>query len=348
MSTVWLPTVEGPRDLPDLRGWLLDHWRPGTVIADIFTDSPWVRRTIQAAHLWWIEEGACDVLAASAPTIPADHTLDLHDLPTPCGLAIFASDLEGLDADPQWDLLDGKVRLSGIMWGPVAVKVGDAIYEGISIGSLSRSIFRDHTYSRPEMLRAYPTIAAILAGGVDRDEYRRLIEGGEPDLNFDYPATGDVFSYLGRSDWLIGAGPDDPLPGDDNCPPATLVSKAEDRRLLAALWALTHTSITEVTTPTIPRPAVRRAQRAGTDPTVRVLSLGGERIVQTGGGEPAAASSREYRHSWIVSPHFRWQACGPGRTERKLTLINAYMKGDPALPLLGTDRVWRVLPPRDR
>ena len=115
--TIWLPTVNGPTDLPDLRQWMLDHWRPETPISHAFTESPWMRRTLKAAALWWVEPDTCEILAASAPTIPADTTLNLHDLPTPAGLAIFAHNLEGTDADPAWNVLGGKVRVSGVMSG---------------------------------------------------------------------------------------------------------------------------------------------------------------------------------------------------------------------------------------
>lgn len=331
--TIWLPTVEGPADLPDLRAWLLHEWRPGTALFDGFGESPWINRTLKAAALWWVEPGTCEVLAESAPSIPADLTLDLRDLPTPCGLAVLAVDLEGIDADPAWNVLRGKVRVSGIMWGPITIGISDTeVYEAISIGTFSRSIFRDDTVlSLEEMTIAYPTLAKI----VDSNRYK-------------WPDHGDLFAYLGRSDWLPGACPDTPLPGDILASSErTLASKAEDRRLIAALWALTRTTVVDVTTPPIPRSTVRRAKRAGLDPTVRVLSLGGTRTHRAD-SEPTGTSSREHHHSWIVSPHFRWQAHGPGRSERKLILVPSHLKGDPALPLLGADRVWRVLPPRGR
>jgi hypothetical protein len=326
--TIWLPTVEGPTDLPDLRDWFLTHWRPGTAVYEGFPDSGWVRRTLQSAALWWVEPDTCEVLAASAPSIPADRTLDLHDLPTPSGLAIFASDLEGIDSDPDWDVLAGKVRVSGIMWGPITLGISDTqTYSAISIATFSRSIFRHGLdQSMEDMIRARPHLAALIEGNASK-----------------WPKTGDLFSYLGRSDWLPGYGPDDLLPGDNSLNEQTKASKAEDRRLVAALWALTRITVAEVSTPKIPRPTVRRAQRKGLDPKVRVLSLGGERVTRAA---HVGVSEREWKHSWIVSPHWRWQPYGPGRTLRRLRLIEAYRKGDPNLPLLGSDRVWVVKPPR--
>ena len=303
--TVWLPTVDGPTDLPDLRDWLLHHWREGTALADVFTEAPWFRRTLQTAALWWVEPDTCEILAASAPTIPADTVLNLHDLPTPSGFAVFANDLEGIDADPTWNVLGGKCRVSGIMWGPITVAVDGTVYEVLSIGSFSRSVFRDGTIPNSEIVRVYPMITSIL-GGFDGDEYRQVVEGNiDRGIADRYPKSGELFAYLGRSDWMPGACPDDLLPGDDDGIPArALISKAEDRRLVAALWALTRSNVATVTTPKIPRPAARRAQRKGLDPKVRVLTLGGERVTR---GEHVGVSDVEWKHSWIVSPHFRWQ-----------------------------------------
>ena len=328
--TVWLPNIDGPTDLPDLRDWLLSHWRPGTAVYAGFPDSGWVRRTLQAAALWWVEPDTCEVLAASAPTIPVDTTLNLHDLPTPAGLAVFASDLEGIDSNPNWDVLGGKVRVSGIMWGPITIGVPElnAVYEAISIATFSRSQFRDGTITSDDVAKVSPTLAALVEANTAK-----------------WPKTGDLFSYLGRSDWLPGACPDDLLPGDNAVDKQTLASKAEDRRLLAALWALTRATVATVTEPHIPRPTARRAQRKGLDPKVRVLRLGGERTVHSA---PAGVSAHEWHHSWIVSPHFRLQPYGPGRSERKLILVEAYRKGDPNMPLLGAERVWRVVPPKPR
>lgn len=347
--TVWLPTVDGPKDLPDLRQWLLDHFKPGTALYDVFGESPWIRRTLLDAKLWWIEPDTCAVLADAAPTIPADTTLNLHDLPTPSGLAIFASDLEGTDADATWDVLAGKVRVSGIMWGPIHLGgfADGQIREALSIGTFSRSIFREAAQlPHDDLVRIYPTIASILDGPVDPTEYRAVLQGDSlrEDYNARFPKDGDLFSYLGRSDWLPDTGPDTPLP-DDDVTERALASKAEDRRLVAALWALSRATVATVSTPAIPRPIARRAERKGLDPTVRVLSLGGVRNARAAAG---GVSDREWHHSWIVSPHFKWQAHGPGYSERKLILVEAYRKGDPSLPLLGGERVWRVRPPKPK
>lgn len=52
--------------------------------------------------------------------------------------------------------------------------------------------------------------------------------------------------------------------------------------------------------------------------------------------------TREYHHRWVVGGHWRQQACGPGRKQRKPVFILPYVKGPEDAPLK-TERVnvWR-------
>lgn len=46
-------------------------------------------------------------------------------------------------------------------------------------------------------------------------------------------------------------------------------------------------------------------------------------------------------HRWIVRGHWRNQACGPGRQERRMTYIAPYVKGPDGAPLLEGAKVYR-------
>ena len=245
-------------------------------------DARWVRQTIRTADLWWVEPEACDLLADSAPTWPDDWTLDLHDLPSMSGFAVFADDLEGIESNPELlDVNGGVIRLSGIMWGPIHLRLdtGD-IVDALAVGTWTRHVLHDGLPA-DDLFRAAPFL-----GMVGEDE-------GVP-MNTAIVAFGDLFAYCGRADWLDGTGAAEPLPGDDPHPQVR-ASKTEDRRLLAALWAITKTPIVSVTRAAIPRHVARRSTREGLDPTVRVLRLGGAPVtrdepVSTGCGGHASGS----------------------------------------------------------
>lgn len=81
----------------------------------------------------------------------------------------------------------------------------------------------------------------------------------------------------------------------------------------------------------------RRPAKPGTPP-VAVIDL--RRSVAQGLADVAEAE-RTYQHRWIVRGHWRNQACGPGRAERRRTYIAPYVKGPEGAPLLQHDKVFR-------
>jgi hypothetical protein len=325
-SSIHFPACTGPTGLPDLRRWLLRTWDPHGSLHHL---DWWIHPTLRNAVLWWIEPDTCELLAAAAPTWPSDATLNLADVPVLSGLAVFAHDLEGTDADP--NAPGNVVHLSGLLWGPITLppRHGGQPRTGIGIAGFSRLPVGERRHPC-QLDAAAAQIAAITSGA---SSGLRIL-------------TGTMFGYVGRSDWLTSCGPDEPIPDAPNATaPQTIASMAEDRRLLASLWTLAETTtIVTSSTVTPPRQQARAHRRAGYDPAVRVLSLGGQRVERASTSDPA---TRNRQHSWIVRPFWRWQPYGSGRSLRRLILIPSHRRGDPALPLLGAERVWRVKPPPD-
>lgn len=79
---------------------------------------------------------------------------------------------------------------------------------------------------------------------------------------------------------------------------------------------------------------------SGRRPMVSIIEL--HRLTVNGAASPQHRSGRHYRRQWWVEGHWRQQACGPGRSQRKPTWIAPYIKGPTGAPLTG-DRVtvWR-------
>jgi hypothetical protein len=144
---------------------------------------------------------------------------------------------------------------------------------------------------------------------------------------------------MGRSDWPYGFDTDHPL---DEVDPDAMASIIEDRRLLAALWQLTtQTDLVASTEERPNRPASRRLARRGHQPSpVRRVSLN-----QRTGRRRAPADADgggAFRHRWIVKPHWRQQAYGPGRSLRRARYIAQHVKGpaDKPLRVRDTVKVW--------
>jgi hypothetical protein len=330
--------------VPELRRWLLKVWHEGGALDQVFvniannggalSDGYWIRRTLASAVLWWIEPETCDVLAASAPTLPQDYRFDMADMPSPAGFAVFAHDLWGIDSNPPPGS-DGMCRVSALLWGPVTVPIGEGqrLEDALGMGTFSRSVLQDGL-DKDEMYRAGPTLGVLGMEYQDhRDPYSTML-------------NGDLYTYLGRSDWLPGLTADDVAPGDPYHTPEAIASKAEDRKLIAGMWALARTPMARVIEHHPPRAVARRSQRDGYSSSIQVLTLNRSAVETSGTMEMTENSvTVDWQHSWIVRPHWRWQAHGPGHTQRRLQLIQAYRKGPADKPLLGADRVWRVKPP---
>lgn len=110
------PTCSTPNELPDLRLWLRDQWRPGGPFSRVAEYSPlglsepglppydpskfshYEHRTLSEASLWWVAPDMVDLLLASAPTIPDDARGDELQVPAPAGLIVFGKPWFGLDA----------------------------------------------------------------------------------------------------------------------------------------------------------------------------------------------------------------------------------------------------------
>jgi hypothetical protein len=108
--------VNGPRDLPDFRMWLLDQWRepngaflPFESISGI--ESPVIRHELSDAALWWVEAPMCELVVKASRSMP-ETTLNSSLLIDNCGLAVFAQPLVGRPIDKS-----GPVLVHALLWG---------------------------------------------------------------------------------------------------------------------------------------------------------------------------------------------------------------------------------------
>ena len=375
------PDVHAPSQLPDLRLWLADQWRPGrtfyTAAAPLldgrgtqFGHRPdpanyarWEHDALRAASLWWIGPDMVDLLLATAAGVPDDAMIADLRPPYPAGLVVFAKPWRGLDSnDPTHH-----VEVDAMVWAPSLI----AGHRCLAISSYRRLDFG--MGMGPE-----ETQLAVATGALDHGDRKRIgtweTRDGQQGVHLDgsaaakehaqavvehgtamypladfadgeiaYSVTGVSWAPLGRSDWII----DQPISSRPwrQLTDGAHASYVEDRKVLAALWALLGLpGVASQTEERIDRQAMRRTERAGIDrklSRVRVIRLRELPHESDGEQEPSTSPTgrRAPDHRTLVGPFWRWQACGKNWSERRLTFIAPFIRGPKDKPLHVPEKV---------
>ena len=311
------PQVTGPRDVPALRSWMVEEWKPGRAFAsqanrhivgrpswaeapnEAFQVVSWNFASLAIAELWWVDATMVDLLETSCQDLPP-CTLTRELVPAEPVLCIFERPIQGINTDNPTNT----VLVDGMLWGWAS---------GAWIG---KPILSATIYSRYKLSEPIP------------------IGGGAVMVSPDSRPEDEIWTPLGRTNWPLGNDwAQHLLP---SVPETTHVSNTEDRRWLATLWALAASpNLIEVSHLPADRPERRRAKRAGlSEPTVKIVNL--RRSVYVGAGaerEPLGSSGRRYKVRWPVKGHWRQQPYGPGRALRKPVRIEPFIKGPPGAPM---------------
>jgi hypothetical protein len=211
--------------------------------------------------------------------------------PMPEAMVVFAKPLAGLDSQTKTT-----IHTAAYLWGPVTM-------------ATLQDCFAVDTFAWRDFMQP------------------RLDEIGEVHWNELVPTH---LVNTGGAEWPI----DEPISSVLNMQetgPGSRDSIIEDRRVMAAFWALCNQRITTETFELGDRPARRRSERAGITKLnpVRVIKLR-EVERRTAEGEAGAV---DWSHRWIVGAHWRRQ-WHPSKNAHVPTLIQAHVKGPKDKPLL--------------
>lgn len=276
----------------------------------------WYREHLPATQLIYVTEPLTDVVVSAADSVPEDTMLTPGALPAASGLAVFARPWQGIDAGNPGHTL----RVDAVLWGLSVLPPGDTDW----------SLTREDEFVVPSV-----SMASF-----------RLIEPGQQDWiatqfcnDPERPLDRPIWLPLGRTDWPFGTRIDDPY--REGLTDTAWASMYEDRRFAASLWAvLQQHRLTERVTVLPDRARRRQNERAGyvNDP-VQVIHLRRPeyRPVETEGTPGRHVSVR-----FPVRPHWRNQACGPGRLDRRLILVPPHLRGPEDAPMVHTERIWKL------
>ena len=255
------------------------------------------------ADLYWVSQPMAQL------ALDASHDLPEWSIgavmPSRNGLIVWDGDLPALEYRDAPDEL-ATVSPLGVRQMP-QVPVVAAIWSS----TVTSVVVRPLTHVRHTM----PLIADLPRGARDVDTFRGLAGLGvkTPPLPLDLPYGHD--DYAGPAGGLIAA--------------------------LGATWLLmSQPTVSDLRRERVGRGALRDPpDRASAD--VSIVDL--RRLAVDRTGETAVDGERIYRHRWLVRGHWRQQAHGPGRSQRKPVWIESHIKGPAGAPLLASERVmvWR-------
>lgn len=282
----------------------------------------WYRIHLQEAQLIHVSAELCEVLFASIDSMPEDRVLEISDPPVPQGLVVFQTPFIGIDAGNEFE----QVRVDAMLWGPVRLPPWDgwplsteAIVPGYGMGA-----FR---YFDPQ------TQEDLVARTMKHEAEQR----GLP------LETQRSWMPLGRSDWLL----DQRIDATTHCgidpDGKAQESMKEDRKLMAALWALIRQKRIVDRRIILPsREAARRLDRAGdhTRRAVEVVHL--RRPEYRPRNEDGTLGQRRVGVRYAVRPFWRNQAWGPGWSKRRLILVPGHLRGPEGAPVQHVERIWEV------
>jgi hypothetical protein len=250
----------------------------------------WMQGILRDCDLYWVSPEMTALLMQIAPSMPDVHARP----PVPEALVIFSNPIPGTDSHS-----DTRVYTAAYLWG-------DILTTGIPCTEIETFAWREYMNPRAGPDPDDPVVAD--------EEWRRII------------STRLVLT--GGGEWPKGVVTSD----FSEITPTTQVmqdSLLEDRKLMAAFWALCEQRITVETREQGDRYAVKRAARAGVPSDVRVIKLRKvNRKKEEGVPQPV-----NWSHRWIVGWHWRQQYY-PSAGEHRAILIHSYVKGPPNRPLV--------------
>lgn len=278
----------------------------------------WSRRTLADAQLYHVSEELCEILFSSEESVPHDTVLRSDMAPSPAGFVVFSEPFTGIDSDASNDA----IRVDAIMWGPVKLpprEINWEVEDQFVLPGFAIATFRYAERGQPDL---------------EDGELQRL----------GMSLTLPQWLPLGRSDWVLGDAIDTVPNTGIEAESATHQSMMEDRRLIAALWALIEQrKLVERTTVTAPRPAQKRLDRMGdtTSRDVVVIHLRREAHEFLPVNEDGS-TGRKVGVRFYVRPFWRHQRFGRGRAESKLILIAGHWRGPDGAPLKNVERVFEL------
>jgi hypothetical protein len=314
------------------------------------------RRGLQRSTLWYVEPSMVDLLLGVRPSCPEDVRPEDLVWPSDAGFVVFAKDVPGIAVDRIFHHDDDaptrlgsettdddsyrNTTVRAIMWNRSMLPNWPDVGGPHLIPCLSVHSYRLVDFD--DGLSVEDLNAAALLGELDPENpaVQHRVSHIEVHRADGVTSTtgqlhGSFWAPMGHSDWPIHHRLDE---RPEWCRTGSMwASFREDHQLVASLFTLLAEEA--VAQRTIQRPArhvTKRAARLGIktdDERSRVVVVNLRRPHVERDAEHEVAHTGVERRAHLVREHLRWQPVGPGRQERRLTVVRAHVrgKGEPVL-----------------
>lgn len=368
--------IHDPRELPELREVFVEMTKPGGmwerwevennivdlagpigynaeqlphVIEDAMTIgrdvTAWHHMRFQEAQLIYITEELTEVIESARVSVPDSHVLTYADLPCPCGLAVFARPVMGIDSQSRAWALDEDVsdmhgytlKLHAVMWGPVKLPKREHAFTAMQL--------QDHEYP----IEAITMSAFRLISPTDQDDaakaLREVAHQHDPD-NVARLGQEHVWIPLGRSDWPLGDPVNVPISKAIDPNSTRWESMMDDRKLMSSMWAIMQqkrlVEAEQLMPPRHIRRQIARRFHREVERGVQVVHLRRPEYRPTVMEGDEVGTGRKHKVRYPVRPFFRQQAYGKNRELRKLILVPPHWRGPVDGPVVHTERIWEL------
>lgn len=273
---------------------------------------------IQAAYAYRVSEDMSTLIEFAASQLESSDVFDRSLAPTGCGIVRFDKPL------PVTDARGKSMSIHWLTWGPIQGYRVTAFGQQKDAPGIMAMYWND-TAEPDEVQRNI-----VASSDPKQQEFITRIAGrwgvvgaeincdGEPVGSAQTPISAD---YAAK----ILANGDTPQPFTNST------------RYLHALWLLLNQTVTDVREEYLPKTGQKVARRAGIPPRVTVVQLR-----RSAGSRGTGESLVQWSRRWVVRGHWRWQAHGPQRAERRRIWVAPHVKGPEGKPLVATTHVYNV------
>lgn len=277
-----------------------------------------VANHVRAAEAYHVNADMSLLVQYAAEALDPTDKVDLSLAPTGCGIVRFDHPL------PMTDVRGQEMLIHWLTWGPATMKYADGgpdetgifvtywndLLEPDEVAvKIIESLEQENVASAERLKRSLGRWAVVTASS--------LIPGAELGAHTVQPPEDTRRAVLAEGD--------------------TPTAFTNPQRYAHALWLMLNQTITSIREEHLTGPYKRRAQRENLPAKVTVVSLR-----RTEGAREVGESHVEWSHRWLVRGHWRWQAHGPGRAERKRIWVNGFVKGPEGAPLKVSPKVYSL------